>query len=151
MEGQKRPDTVPRMPAKKKPTRSMSDAHKAALVTGREQGRAVRAYLEALESNKPKRGRRRTPESIEKRLEAIADLIERTDPLTRVQLFQERLDLEAELVAGSTQVDLAGLEEGFIAVAAAYAGRKGISYSAWREIGVPAATLRAAGITRNAT
>ena len=38
----------------------MSDEHKAALAEGRAQGRAVRAYLEALEANKPRRGRKRT-------------------------------------------------------------------------------------------
>ena len=42
----------------------MSDEHKAALAEGRRQGAAVRAYLEALENNRPKRGRRRTPESM---------------------------------------------------------------------------------------
>ena len=36
----------------------MSDAHKEALAEGREQGRAVRRYLEALEANKPRRGRK---------------------------------------------------------------------------------------------
>ena len=50
-----------------KPARSMSDSHKEALATGREQGRAVRRYLEALEANKPRRGRKRTAEGIQKR------------------------------------------------------------------------------------
>src|SRR5690242_17471608 len=61
----------------KKSTRSMSAQHKAALAVGRSEGRAVRNYLEALEAHKPKRGRRRTPESISARLEKIeADLDE---------------------------------------------------------------------------
>ena len=50
---------------KKKP---MSSEHKAALARGREHGRAVKNYLEALSANKPKRGRKRTPDSINKRL-----------------------------------------------------------------------------------
>ena len=50
----------------KKRQRAMSDEHKAALAEGREQGRVVRRYLEALESSRPKRGRRRTPETITK-------------------------------------------------------------------------------------
>ena len=37
--------------------RAMSEEHKAALAEGREQGRVVRRYLEALESQRPKRGR----------------------------------------------------------------------------------------------
>lgn len=49
----------------------MSDSHKRALAIGREQGRAVRRYLEALEAHKPKRGRKRTPESMQKRLDRI--------------------------------------------------------------------------------
>ena len=44
----------------------MSDAHKAALATGRVEGKIVRDYLEALRANKPARGRKRTPESIAK-------------------------------------------------------------------------------------
>ena len=46
-------------------TRGMSDQHKEALATGRNQSRAVKAYLAALKSNKPKRGRKRTAESKE--------------------------------------------------------------------------------------
>ncbi len=49
----------------------MSDAHKAALAEGRAQGRAVRNYLEALEAHKPKRGRKRTPDSMKRRLAKI--------------------------------------------------------------------------------
>ena len=46
----------------------MTDEHKQALAEGRELGRAVRDYLEALEAHKPKRGRKRTPDSVKKRL-----------------------------------------------------------------------------------
>ena len=72
----------------------MSDEHKAALAEGRAQGRAVRLYLEALEANKPKRGRKRTPDSIKKRLDTIAAELTTADPLKRLQLTQEQLDLE---------------------------------------------------------
>src|SRR3954451_8126990 len=44
--------TVRDMPAKKA-SRAMSSAHKEALALGRNQSRAVRVYLEALEANKP--------------------------------------------------------------------------------------------------
>ena len=136
--------------AVKKKTRTMSDEHKAALAEGRSQGRAVRRYLEALEANKPKRGRKRTPESVEKRLGKIAKELPSADPLKRLQLTQEQLDLEAELAAGETTVDLSALEKDFVASAAAYASRKGISYGAFRTVGVSPAVLRAAGITRSA-
>ena len=61
----------------------MSDEHKAALAEGREQGRVVRRYLEALESHKPKRGRKRSPETVAKRLASIEERLATADPLTR--------------------------------------------------------------------
>ena len=95
-------------------SRPMSDEHKAALAEGRAQGRAVRAYLEALEAHKPKRGRRRTPESMRARIEALGAEIDDADPLKRVQLIQERLDLEKALDADEDKPDLEALEKGFV-------------------------------------
>jgi hypothetical protein len=127
----------------------MSDAHKAALAEGREQGRVVRRYLEALQAHKPKRGRKRTPESIQKRLAAIDDRIATSDPLTRLQLEQERMDLQRELITASGGVDITALEDEFVAVAASYGERKGLSYAAWRAVGIDPAVLRRAGIKRS--
>ena len=128
--------------------KTMSDDHKAALAQGRSQGRAVRVYLEALEGSKPKRGRKRTPETITKRLAVIEADIPTADPIKRLQLIQERIDLQAELDTEEDTIDLEALEKEFVAAAKPYSERKGISYRAWREIGVPAATLKAAGVTR---
>ncbi len=134
---------------KQQQQRTMSDEHKAALAEGREQGRVVRQYLEALESHRPKRGRKRTPESITKRLAAIDEQLATADALSRLQLVQERMDLERELAAaGGDGGDLDQLEAAFIQVAAAYGERKGITYEAWRSIGVAPAVLRASGIKR---
>jgi hypothetical protein len=127
----------------------MSDEHKAALAEGRNQGRAVRRYLEALEAHKPKRGRKRTTESVRRRLDRIDAELLQADPLKRLQLIQERLDLTAELEAADTKVDLTGLEAEFVSAAADYSARKGISYAAWRELGVEAAVLKRAGISRS--
>jgi uncharacterized protein YicC (UPF0701 family) len=126
----------------------MTDNHKAALAVGREEGRAVRTYLEALDSNRPKRGRKRTKESISARLERIADEFSTVDPLKRLQLAQEQLDLTEELESMDDGQDIAALETEFTRLARAYANRKGISYAAFRSIGVPAATLKKAGIPR---
>ncbi len=126
----------------------MSDEHKAALAIGRAQGRAVRAYLEALEAHKPKRGRKRTPESIAARLEKIGAEIESADALKRLQLTQEQIDLTQELETFDEGVDLTGLEADFVEVAKGYAERKGISYAAFRQLGVSAATLKKAGVSR---
>ena len=89
--------------APRKKSAGMSDAHKAALAEGRAQGRAVRRYLEALEAHKPKRGRKRTPESMKKRLDRIGAELQTADPLKRLQLRQERLDLESELSCRNQQ------------------------------------------------
>ena len=128
----------------------MSNEHKAALAEGRDQGRAVRRYLEALEAHKPRRGRKRTTESMKKRLKTVEDEIATADPLKRLHLVQERFDLETALEASEAKVDLDQLEKDFVKSAAPYSERKGISYSAWRELGVPAAVLEKAGISRRA-
>jgi hypothetical protein len=126
----------------------MSEDHKAALAKGREEGRIVRRYLEALESTKPRRGRKRTPDSIRKRLFAIDNSLATADPLSRLHLIEERQRLEAELSHTGETVDLAALEKSFIKVARVYGERKGISYSAWRTVGVSASVLQQAKIPR---
>jgi hypothetical protein len=127
----------------------MSDEHKAALAEGRNQGRAVRRYLEALDAHKPKRGRKRTTDSMLKRLARIEVELPTADPLKRLQLIQERLDLQNELEQANTKVDLTELENEFVRAAADYSQRKGISYAAWRELGVEAAVLKRAGVSRS--
>jgi hypothetical protein len=136
------------MAATKKRTSTMTDEHKAALAEGRAQSRAVRAYLDALEANRPKRGRKRTPDSMKKRLDQVVGEIATADPLKRVQLIQERIDLEQALTREDDAVDLTALEKGFVEVAAAYSKSKGITYAAWRELGIGAPTLKKAGIGR---
>jgi hypothetical protein len=137
-----------RMPQSTRKRTPMSNEHKAALAEGREQGRAVRRYLEALEAHKPRRGRKRSPESMKKRLAGVEAEIASADPLKRLHLVQERLDLQTALEASQSNVDVAQLEKAFVKAAAPYSERKGISYSAWRELGVPTAVLDKAGIVR---
>jgi hypothetical protein len=136
------------MATSKRSKTPMSDEHKAALAEGRNQGRAVRNYLEALDQNRPKRGRKRTAESVQRDLARTEDDIATADALKRLELVQRRIDLQAELERMGTTVDLTELEAEFTKVAKAYAQRKGISYEAWREAGVSATTLKAAGISR---
>ena len=127
----------------------MTDEHKAALAEGRTQGRAVRNYLEALAAAKPKRGRKRTPDSIKKRVDAIDEELPTADPLKALNLRQERRDLYAELAGLGDKVDLADVEKAFVAAAKAYGDRRGINYEVWREAGVPSDVLKRAGITRS--
>ncbi len=129
-------------------TRTMTAQHKAALAEGRAEGRAVKNYLEALQQNRPRRGRKRTPDSIKKRLAAIDAQFDDVSALQQLQLAQERMDLKRELEAMNTKVDLSALEAAFVKTAAQYAQRKGISYAAWRELGVSADVLKKAGISR---
>ena len=138
------------MPPTKRKKTAMSDAHKAALAQGRAQGRAVRNYLEALEAHKPKRGRKRTPDSIKKRLARIDVEYADGDQLKKLQLAQERLDLQRELDASNQAVDLSALEREFSQAAKPYGERKGITYAAWRQVGVPDSVLKTAGISRGA-
>jgi hypothetical protein len=126
----------------------MSDEHKAALAKGRAEGRIVRDYLEALRATKPKRGRKRTPESIQKRLDTIDDELGSASAVEELHLAQERRDLEAELEAMSEQVDISALEDRFVEVAKSYSESKKLSYAAWRDVGVQPGVLKRAGITR---
>lgn len=134
--------------AKRGPKNPMTDEHKAALAAGRVEGKAVRQYLEALRNNKPKRGRKRTADSIRKRLAEIDAELPFADAVRALRLVQDRLDLQAELATADVKVDLGALEAEFVKVAKAYGARNGISYTAWREVGVAPATLKAAGISR---
>ncbi len=138
------------MPRSSSAPRSMSKAHKQALAQGRDEGRAIRAYLEALEAHKPKRGRKRTADSVERQLQDTIERLESASPLDRVTLYQRQLDLVVELaqIQGSDDVDLEELEAGFVDAVVSYSERKGISYAAWREAGVEARVLKAAGLSR---
>lgn len=128
--------------------RSKATRSSSASSSVREQAATVRKYLEALEKHRPKRGRKRTPESIKKRISTIEAKLEEATPLQRLQLVQERMDLEKESDRLKTATDLTRLEDEFASVAKEYSEAKGISYAAWREMGVSAATLKKAGVPR---
>jgi hypothetical protein len=130
--------------------KEMSDAHKAALALGREEGRAVRRYLEALDARRPRPGRKRTVASVSRQLDETLRSLSGASPLDRVQLLQRRIDLRNELrsLQAEGATDEAQLEKAFIQALPGYSNRKHISYAAWREVGVPARVLRAAGIRR---
>jgi len=112
---------------------------------------AVRDYLKALEQDAPRRGRKRTPESVERQLAVLEGEMEGASVTKRLDLIQQRINLEADLEAlqQAESVDMSALETGFATHAAAYGGRRGISYAAWREVGVSSTTLKSAGIRRS--
>lgn len=135
--------TAKKKPAGKSP---MSTSHKNALAQGRVEGRIIRTYLEVLEANRPKRGRKRTTESITKRLGVIAQEMKTADAIVKLRLTQERMDLSNELSSKLSKVDFDKLESQFVKVASAYSRRNGITFTAWRELGVQVPVLKRAGI-----
>lgn len=128
--------------------RPMSDEHKAALAKGRAESRIVKEYLEGLRATKPRRGRKRTADTVRKQLAELDRNIEDAGPLDELLMTQKRRDLEAELEAMSASVDMKALEDAFVGVAASYSQSKKISYASWRDVGVEARVLKRAGITR---
>ncbi len=124
---------------------AMSEEHKVALARGRKEAREIKAYLKAVDSRKP--GRPVTRESLEARLSRINQKMEAgADPLRTIDLIQARLDVQDGLSGLDDVSNMEQLEAGFIEVAMSYSERKQISYTAWREYGVPASTLKRAGI-----
>lgn len=126
---------------------AMSDEHKAALAEGRRQSRAIKAYLAALGQRRP--GRPVTAKSLKDRIASLESKIDsESDPLRKVDLRQARLDAETQLRQLDDRPDFAEAEAGFVKNAKAYSDRRGITYTAWREAGVPAEVLRKAGVPR---
>lgn len=124
---------------------AMSEEHKAALARGRKEARAIKAYLKAVETKRP--GRPVTKESLQARLFSVNQKIGAVDdPLRKVDLIQTKLDIEAALADVESVVNMDRLEDDFVEYAVAYSDRKGVSYTAWREFGVPAAVLKRAGV-----
>ena len=125
---------------------AMSDQHKAALAAGRRETAAIKRYLEALEKKRP--GRPVTLANLQERAaEILRRIEEEPDRLKVVGLIQARMDTEAR-IGSFEEIDFAALEAQFVQYVSSYSQRKGISYSAWREMGVPAALLKQADIPR---
>lgn len=123
----------------------MSKEHKEALARGRKEARAIKAYLRAVEARGS--GRQPSKETLRSRLEKVNEKIEGADdPLKTVDLLQSKLDIEKALSRAEDQDDFDAIEADFIENVKSYSERKGITYTAWREFGVPAKTLRIAGV-----
>ncbi len=129
----------------------MSPEHKEALARGRQEAKVVRNYLEALHAD-DQRGRPIDRQSVQARIERLQSQInDEPKAVRRVELIQQRLDAERRLAGLEESTDRESLVRDFIEVAEAYSQRRGITYTAWREVGVPAAVLKEAGITRGRT
>ena len=126
----------------------MTAEHKAAIAAGRTEGQAVKQYLESL-ATEQRRGRKADPKKIMSRLADVQRSIQAEgDSLRKLSFIQTRLDLAERLGQLAAEESRADLESGFVKVAKGYAERKGISYTAFREMGVAADVLKKAGIRR---
>ncbi|MDE0673689.1 MAG: hypothetical protein OXI06_01235, partial [bacterium] len=68
-----------------------------------------------------------------------------SDQIRKLALIQRRIDAERRLAESSDPIDMEALESGFVKAARSYSDRRGISYKAWREMGVAAAVLGKSG------
>src|SRR6476620_8983266 len=102
---------------------SMSAGHKRALAEGRESSRAVRAYLDALDQNRPKRGRKLDPASVKKRIALIDQQVKKAGGFERLNLLADKAALEGKLAGASATVDLSALRKDFVAHAKTYGDR----------------------------
>jgi len=100
---------------------------------------AVRNYIDGLRTARPARFSNLTAGAIQQRLAKIALELQTAPPMVQLRLIQERSDLEAQAAWHQRQTS-------FIENARAYSRRHGISYDTWRQVGVPDAVLRRAGI-----
>jgi hypothetical protein len=116
------------------------------MARGRTEARQVAAYVDALAANQPKRGRQRTAATVRKQLNEVRSELRDVTGMRKLELVARRMELESELDGKETTADLSGLRKGFVKYAASYARRKNIPKQAFREAGVPAADIRAAGI-----
>ncbi len=128
---------------------AMTEEHRGALAQGRRESKAIRSPLEAITAPE-RRGRPVTPEMLEAKTGTIDEkVLAERDPLARVDLQQARIDAHAALDSMTEPVDIDALEAGFVAYAASYSSRKGITWPAWSEAGVSASVPSAAGVKRN--
>ena len=106
---------------------------------------AVRHYLDALRSGDELQTRTRPGGPPQRRLAEIERELPQAPPMRELRLLQERQDL---LAAGT---GVRQLEDAFVEVARTYSRRHGISFATWREMGVPVAVLRRAGLRARRT
>ncbi len=128
--------------------RKMTQEHKDAIAAGRSEGAAVKRYLETL-GQKGKPGRRVSRDELARRLDETDQAIpEESNALSQLDLIQKRIDLERRIQNADAEEDSSDAEAAFIEVAANYARRKKIPYSAFRTMGVPPEVLKEAGVRR---
>lgn len=106
--------------------------------------RAVSAYLKLIRSSGGSYEELRS-----ERDEIYAKLKTTTDPVKQLKLIQRRISLDSQLTrARNAERREIKVLANFTEHAKAFAEENGITYSAWRKMGVPVEVLEAAGIQR---
>lgn len=136
------------MPITSEKKRALTGEHKQAMALGRKQSKVINQYLTVIQAEKPKRGRKRTVESIQRQLDEIDAKLKDASPVVRLNLMSQQRVLQADLQRLEEKQEIDGLEEQFVEVAKDFGERKGIEYKTWREFGVPSEVLEKAGIGR---
>lgn len=146
---------VARQSTRKKPSKrttkkavgpSRNAARKKVLLDAKAEGTNVSNYLRALQSKKS--GRKRNPDVVVKRIASLQESVKTTTGIRQLLAVQKIRDLRRDLENVSDAGNFAAFEKQFIACAASYSKRRGVEYGTWREVGVSAAVLRAAGISQ---
>lgn len=113
------------------------------------ESRAVAAYLKVLPQLKGGAALARLERIKQRQAELSRMKKDTTDPLRRLKIVQEQIDLNNETVTAKRLANRhAKATVGFIQHAKAYGETNGISYSAWRRAGVPIEVLEEAGISK---
>ena len=103
----------------------MSDSHKAALAEGREQGRAVRRYLEALEATGRSGAQAHAGVDGASGSQPSTRSCNAADPSPGCTSSRSESNLQAELSSTDNAVDLGAFEEDFVVAARSYGEAQG--------------------------
>lgn len=119
-----------------------SEEWKQASKAGHEQAKAIDAYFEMLGKPRTLVPREGAIRKLEAELQS-AKGVKRVVAMQRLNDAQIKLQLSTNGGPGRQEV-----EAMFVAHAAAFSAKKGITYGTWRDAGVPARVLKAAGIAQ---
>jgi hypothetical protein len=114
----------------------------------RAETKAIAAYLTALKGPRPSGSSKAKREGLMHWRAQVEQWIdEEPSPIREVELFQQRLDIDAQLAQLDGAAKLPELETAFVSVAKSWSERTGVSAAALREMGVPTKVLAKAGFS----
>lgn len=132
-----------RTPAKKR----QGGTQKAAVTAAKIEATRVSLYLRALEK-KTKDSTKRNPAVLAKRIEVARAQVKERTGLARLQAVQRLRNFQRRAADPVMNGNFERFEKNFIGVAKSYGAKNDIDYGTWRACGVPAATLKKAGIAQ---